>query len=253
MISSVRDLKIRPVVELGFMPEALASGTQTIFWWKGNVTHAASRMSSGANSLNSSRRHFTERYGADEVRKWYFEVWNEPNLDGFWPARASGVFQALRIQRSCDQARRSALSRRWPCDGRLRMDQGDTRLLRENDVPIDFIATHAYGAMEGFLDEHGRGKTMLAPSPASVVDGLPDVLAAIRSSKWPNLPVQVTEWGPSYSPCDPVARFLFLRRLDPAPAPQLPREWRRCHTGHFPTNSRKRELLTSRSMAASAC
>ena len=34
----VRDLKIRPVVELGFMPEPLASGKQTIFWWKGNVT-----------------------------------------------------------------------------------------------------------------------------------------------------------------------------------------------------------------------
>jgi xylan 1,4-beta-xylosidase len=38
----VRDLKIRPIVELGFMPEPLASGTQTIFWWKGNVTRPKS-------------------------------------------------------------------------------------------------------------------------------------------------------------------------------------------------------------------
>ena len=95
--------------------------------------------------------------------------------------------------------------------------------IAQHDVPIDFIATHAYGAMEGFLDEHGRGKTMLAPSPASVVDGLPQVLAAIRSSKWPNLPVQVTEWGPSYSPRDPVHDSYFcaawilnrLRQLPP--------------------------------------
>lgn len=36
----VRDLGIRPIVELGFMPEPLASGTKTIFWWKGNVTPA---------------------------------------------------------------------------------------------------------------------------------------------------------------------------------------------------------------------
>jgi xylan 1,4-beta-xylosidase len=29
--------------------------------------------------------HFTERYGAEEVKTWYFEVWNEPNLNPwFW-------------------------------------------------------------------------------------------------------------------------------------------------------------------------
>src|ERR1700712_5154157 len=31
-------IKIKPFVELGFMPSALASGKETIFWWKGNVT-----------------------------------------------------------------------------------------------------------------------------------------------------------------------------------------------------------------------
>src|SRR5579872_3580312 len=29
---------IRPFVELGFMPPDLASGSKTVFWWKGNVT-----------------------------------------------------------------------------------------------------------------------------------------------------------------------------------------------------------------------
>ena len=28
--------------------------------------------------------HWKERYGENEVATWYFEVWNEPNLDGFW-------------------------------------------------------------------------------------------------------------------------------------------------------------------------
>ena len=27
--------------------------------------------------------HLVERYGEEEVAQWYFEVWNEPNLD-FW-------------------------------------------------------------------------------------------------------------------------------------------------------------------------
>jgi xylan 1,4-beta-xylosidase len=94
---------------------------------------------------------------------------------------------------------------------------------QQHDVPIDFVATHAYGATEGFLDEKGKGHTMLAESAESVIDGLPHVLGAIRASKWPSLPVLVTEWGPSYSPRDPVHDSYFcaawilhrLRRLPP--------------------------------------
>ena len=29
---------IRPFMELGFMPYNLASGEETVFWWKGNIT-----------------------------------------------------------------------------------------------------------------------------------------------------------------------------------------------------------------------
>jgi xylan 1,4-beta-xylosidase len=28
-------------------------------------------------------QHLVDRYGIDEVSQWYFEVWNEPNID-FW-------------------------------------------------------------------------------------------------------------------------------------------------------------------------
>lgn len=218
----VRDLKIRPVVELGFMPEPLASGTQTIFWWKGNVTPPKS-YEEWDKFIEALARHLTERYGADEVRQWYFEVWNEPNLDGFWPAGQAEYFKlyehTARAIKKVDPEYRVG----GPATAGFGWIKETLDFCAKNDVPIDFIATHAYGAMEGFLDEHGRGKTMLAPSPASVVDGMPAVLSAIRSSKWPNLPVQVTEWGPSYSPRDPVHDSYFcaawilhrLRQLPP--------------------------------------
>lgn len=218
----VRELQIRPVVELGFMPELLASGTQTIFWWKGNVTPPKSYEEWG-KFVEELTRHLTARYGADEVRKWYFEVWNEPNLDGFWPAGQAEYFKfydhSVRAIKRVDESYRVG----GPATAGFGWIKETLDHCAQNDVPIDFIATHAYGAMEGFLDEHGRGKTMLAPSPASVVDGLPGVLGAIRSSQWPNLPVQVTEWGPSYSPRDPVHDSYFcaawiLHRLRQLPA-----------------------------------
>ncbi|MCR5249464.1 MAG: xylan 1,4-beta-xylosidase [Lachnospiraceae bacterium] len=76
------ELGIRPYLELGFMPGDLASGTQTIFYWKGNTTPPKdySRWTDMVIALLS---HLKQRYG-EEVIDWPIEVWNEPNLPGFW-------------------------------------------------------------------------------------------------------------------------------------------------------------------------
>jgi xylan 1,4-beta-xylosidase len=38
-------------------------------------------------------RHEIERFGIDEVRQWFFEVWNEPNLDYFWRGTQDQYFE----------------------------------------------------------------------------------------------------------------------------------------------------------------
>ena len=42
VMDSYRELGLKPFLELGFMPEKMASGTQTIFYWKGNTTPPSS-------------------------------------------------------------------------------------------------------------------------------------------------------------------------------------------------------------------
>ena len=74
---------IRPFVELGFMPYDLASGDQTVFWWRGNITPPKDWMR-WEWFIEQFIRHILERYGLAEVRRWYFEVWNEPSLNFFW-------------------------------------------------------------------------------------------------------------------------------------------------------------------------
>src|SRR5262249_20065442 len=78
----IQRIGMKPFVELGFMPNALASGSKTIFWWKGNVTPPKD-LTKWANFIRAFVEHEKERYGDREVSTWYFEVWNEPNLDGF--------------------------------------------------------------------------------------------------------------------------------------------------------------------------
>src|SRR3984885_9851253 len=76
LYDSLLALNIKPFVELSFMPSALASGSKTIFWWKANVTPPKS-YDKWDDLIKALAQHFTDRYGADEVKQWYFEVWNE--------------------------------------------------------------------------------------------------------------------------------------------------------------------------------
>ena len=73
---------IKPFVELGFTPKALATSQNSIFYWNGNTSHP--KPEGWHDLVDAFIRHIEDAYGKDEVRTWYFEVWNEPNLSGFW-------------------------------------------------------------------------------------------------------------------------------------------------------------------------
>jgi xylan 1,4-beta-xylosidase len=65
------------------MPKLLASGNTTVFHWEANVTPPKS-LDEWGTLVRTLVQHLVDRYGLNEVQKWYFECWNEPNLDGFW-------------------------------------------------------------------------------------------------------------------------------------------------------------------------
>ncbi|MFZ0297840.1 MAG: glycosyl hydrolase family 39, partial [Candidatus Sulfotelmatobacter sp.] len=75
---------VRPFVELSFMPKKLAADKNALhaFWYKQNVSPPKD-YAKWDDMIRQLTRHLVDRYGAAEVAQWYFEVWNEPNLD-FW-------------------------------------------------------------------------------------------------------------------------------------------------------------------------
>ena len=198
----ILDIGMKPFVELGFMPSGLASGDQTIFWWRGNVTppHDYDRWEDLVYALV---RHLTDRYGEDEVSTWYFEVWNEPNLDGFWTGTQDDYFRLYR--HSANAIKR--VSPRYRVGGPATAGAAWTgemiRFCVDNDVPIDFISTHDYGVQQGFLDEFGQTGTVLNADPRSVVGEVMKVRAIIEQSPLPDLELHFTEWSSSYTPADP--------------------------------------------------
>ena len=87
------DIGMKPFIELSFMPSALASGSQTVFHYLGNITPPKDYNEWGA-LIGALAEHLVRRYGTEEVRKWFFEVWNEPNLkDFFWSGTMEEYFQ----------------------------------------------------------------------------------------------------------------------------------------------------------------
>ena len=195
---------MRPFVEFGFMPQRLASGEKTIFWWKGNITPPRD-YAKWEGLVRALVQHWTERYGRDEVRRWYFEVWNEPNLkDLFWSGDREEYFKLYDVTVRAVKSVSTDYRVGGPATaGRAWVPEMIEHAAKAR-VPLDFITTHDYGVSGRGLDAEGNQQLFLDPSPDAIFSGVRNVRAQIKSSAMPNLPLHYTEWSTSYSPRDPV-------------------------------------------------
>ncbi|MBN1953136.1 MAG: glycoside hydrolase [Bacteroidales bacterium] len=197
-------IDIKPFIELGFMPKAMASGETTIFWWEGNVTPPAD-YELWETLIRKLTQHLTDRYGAEEVRTWYFEVWNEPNLTPwFWDATQEDYFElyahSVKAVKSVDPAYLVG----GPATAGAAWEEELIEYCGKNDVPIDFVSTHAYGVNQGYLDEYGNAGTILDTHPMSVSKDVLQSRKEIAGSARPDLELHYTEWSASYTPSDPI-------------------------------------------------
>lgn len=196
-------INIKPFVELGFMPSALASGSKTIFWWRGNVTPPKDYNKWEALIRNLTA-HFTERYGAEEVKTWYFEVWNEPNLDGFWAGTQEEYFKLYASAAKAIKSVNKNYKVGGPATAGAAWIPETIAFCKQNNVPIDFASTHTYGVNQGFLDEFGNSGTVLNKDPMAVSGDVLNSRKQIQNSALPNIELHYTEWSSSYTPADPM-------------------------------------------------
>ncbi len=200
----LQSIGMKPFVELGFMPSALASGQQTIFWWRGNVTPPKD-YEKWAALIKNLTEHFTERYGVDEVKTWYFEVWNEPNLSpGFWTGTQQDYFKLYQYTAQAVKSVNKDYRVGGPGTAGAAWESEMIDFCFRNALPIDFISTHAYGVKQGFLDEYGQGGTVLDKNPMSVSGDVLQSRVEIATSHMPDLELHYTEWSASYTPADPI-------------------------------------------------
>ena len=194
---------IKPFVELGFTPKALATSDNSVFYWKGNTSHP--KPDGWHDLVAAFARHLEQRYGKDEVRSWFFEVWNEPNLSGFWEgADQQAYFELFDLTSNTLKSVDPELRVGGPSTAGAAWIKEFLAHVQRSGAAVDFVSTHTYGVDGGFLDENGASDTKLSPSPDAIIGDVRRVRQSVASSAFPHLPVYFTEWSTSYTPRDPV-------------------------------------------------
>ncbi len=150
-------------------------------------------------------RHIEERYGKDEVRTWFFEVWNEPNLSGFWEGGdQKAYFELYDLTSKTIKSIDPALRVGGPSTAGAAWVPEFLAHVKQSGAAVDFVSTHTYGVEGGFLDENGVGDTKLSSAPDAIIGDVRRVRDQISASPFPGLPLYFTEWSTSYTPRDSV-------------------------------------------------
>lgn len=206
VVDSYLELNIRPFLELGFMPEKMASGTQTVFYWKGNVT-PPKEYQNWCNMVQETLRHLMSRYGREEVLSWPVEVWNEPNLPGFWENADIEEYYKLyewtaKAVKEVDpefQVGGPAICGGWDEQWMV----GFLKHCSENHLPLDFISRHHYTTELPENKGHYGYPEMM--DFEYTIQTLRDCRKIIDSYElYKDLPFYITEFNTSYIPNCPM-------------------------------------------------
>jgi len=167
----VLELGVRPVVELSFMPKALAEDPEaSVFQYRGLIS-PPDDWDRWAALNRELAQGLVARYGLDEVARWGFEVWNEPNLEVFWAGTQADYFRLYELSARSIKDVDERLVVGGPSTAAAGWILDFLDFVVEHDVPLDFVSTHTYG-------------------------NLPvDVRSALRARGLEDVGVWWTEWG----------------------------------------------------------
>ncbi len=237
LFDALLEIGVRPFVELGFCPSDLATKTATVFWWKGNGS-PPNDYAAWAELVRRAVQHWVERYGLDEVRSWYFEVWNEPNLWPFFQGTKSQYFELYRVTSQAVKSVDDDLRVGGPATSNFVPDArfaGETEdfachdtVISANDLDslawkpvwveqflkwcrveqlvVDFVSCHPYPT-DWALDALGETRKLTRGVDATQTD-LRTLRLMVDSSPFPNAEIHLTEWSSSPSPRDFTHDFL---------------------------------------------
>jgi xylan 1,4-beta-xylosidase len=199
---------VKPFVELSFMPNKLAAELKLhAFWYKPNVSPPKD-WSKWDAFIGAFVQHLIERYGIDEVASWYFEVWNEPNLD-FWVGepKQSTYWELYDHTASAIKKVNAKLRVGGPATAQAAWVDAFIQHCTRNNVPVDFVSTHVYGndsSTDVFNTKENISRDQM------VCRAVKKVHEQIAVSARPSLPLIWSEFNASYKNEPAVTDSIYM-------------------------------------------
>ena len=199
---------VRPFVELSFMPRKLAAQPMVHSFWYKPIVSPPKDWDKWDDLISRFAQHLVDRYGIDEVSQWYFEVWNEPNLD-FW----GGEPKEQTYYQLYDSTARTLkrVNRRLRVGGPATAQAAWVdRFIQHtvaNDVPVDFVSTHVYGN-DSSEDVFGTHEAI--PRTEMVCRAARKVHDQVKASPLPNVPIIWSEYNASYKNETEITDSVFM-------------------------------------------
>lgn len=250
LFDALLEMGIRPFVELSTTPGDMRTSDHTCFWFK-CWTSPPGDFDKWAELVRKFVLHCRDRYGLEEIRTWYYEVWNEPNLVGFWDGTKTQYFEFYKKTVEAVKSVDSALRVGGPStsvfvpDERFKGEREDRSLSRisyltpmdelvfkpvwvedflewmaANDVPVDFVSTHTYPQMFA-LDMKDEYNPRCRPRDAAESD-LRMLRDMVQASAFSDAEIHITEWNSSPQYKDLLhdfpqeATFILMANLEAA-------------------------------------
>jgi xylan 1,4-beta-xylosidase len=213
IFDAYHDAGVRPMVELGFMPEALATGAGPYYvpypkTLDGSVQSPPKDYAMWGELVRRFTEHMVERYGRDEVATWYFEVWNEPDIS-YWKGTPAEYFKlydysVAGVRKALPNAMVGGPAVTGPGSTRAQSFLKDFFNHCEHDknawtgeaIPLDFVSFHPKGSprwIAGGPGEAGHVRMGLGNELNAAASGFRVVAA---SAKYHNLPIILSEADP---------------------------------------------------------
>jgi xylan 1,4-beta-xylosidase len=199
---------VKPFVEISFMPKKLAATPNLHAFWYRPSPAPPKDYSKWDALISAFAQHLIERYGLDEVSQWYFEVWNEPNID-FWtgdPKQAT-YFELYSHTARALKVVNPRLRVGGPATAQAAWADSFIQQTAQANVPIDFFSTHVY-ANDRSQDVFGTNEDI--DRAHMVCRAVKKVHDQIKASPKPNLPLIWSEYNASYKNEPEITDQVFM-------------------------------------------
>ena len=199
---------IKPFVEISFMPKKLAaSPVLHAFWYKPSPSPPKD-YTKWDGLITAFAQHLLSHYGIDELSQWYFEVWNEPNID-FWagePKQAT-YFELYDHTARALKAVNPRLRVGGPATAQAAWADAFIQHVVSANVPADFVSSHVYGN-DRAQDVFGTNEVI--PRDKMVCRAVKKVHDQIKASARPSLPLIWSEFNASYANEPDITDAVFM-------------------------------------------